>query len=208
MKKVGQGLRYSLYVVSHPIEGFYLMRFEGKGNVISCLLLLILMVAAFISNQLYTGFIFNTVNMREFNALREIANVAIPVLLWCMANWSVTVLMDGTGRFVDIFQATAYATVPYTCATLLRVLLSLWATEGEQTFLSIITSIGMVITALLLFTGIMTVHQFTVRRTIFSIILTVAGMVFIVFLAVLFASILDQLIGYIQSLMTEIQLRT
>jgi len=45
-----------------------------------------------------------------------------------------------------------------------------------------------VFTALLLFCGILTVHQFTVTKNVFSIILTVAGMAFIVFLVLLLPS--------------------
>ena len=188
MKKIGKGLRYSFTIMTHPIRGFYEMRFENQGNVVSCLLLLVLLVLAFICQSQYTGFIFNEVNLKEFNVIRQICGVVIPVLLWCVANWSITVLMDGEGRFVDIFMATCYATVPYT-------------------FIGIVTGLGVAFTALLLFCGILTVHQFTVTKNVFSIILTVAGMAFIVFLALLFASIFDKLFSYVAGIFTEIQLR-
>ena len=95
MKKIGKGLRYSFTIMTHPIRGFYEMRFENQGNVVSCLLLLVLLVLAFICQSQYTGFIFNEVNLKEFNVIRQICGVVIPVLLWCVANWSITVLMDG-----------------------------------------------------------------------------------------------------------------
>lgn len=44
-------------------------------------------------------------------------------------------------------------------------------------------------------------------KNVFSIILTVAGMAFIVFLALLFASIFDKLFSYVAGIFTEIQLR-
>ena len=207
MKKLGKGLRYSLTILSHPIRGFYEMRFEGEGNVFSCMFFLLLMIVAFVCQRQYTGFIFNTTDLREFNVLREVSNVLVPVLLWCTANWSITVLMDGEGRFVDIFMATCYATVPYTFTTLLGVAVSRVASADETTLLSILSGIGLVYSALLLFFGILTVHQFSVRRNVFAIILTVAGMVFIAFLALLFASILDNIIRYISGIVTEIQLR-
>ncbi|HBT63438.1 MAG TPA: YIP1 family protein, partial [Ruminococcaceae bacterium] len=68
------------------------MRFEKQGNVVSCLILLVLMVASLIFQKQYTGFIFNSTNLKEFNILLEISNVVAPVLLWCIANWSITVL--------------------------------------------------------------------------------------------------------------------
>ena len=207
MKQIGKGLRYSFTIMTHPIRGFYEMRFENQGNVVSCLLLLVLLVLAFICQSQYTGFIFNEVNLKEFNVIRQICGVVIPVLLWCVANWSITVLMDGEGRFVDIFMATCYATVPYTIATFIGVIMSRFMTADESTFIGIVTGLGVAFTALLLFCGILTVHQFTVTKNVFSIILTVAGMAFIVFLALLFASIFDKLFSYVAGIFTEIQLR-
>ena len=200
MKKIGKGLRYSFTIMTHPIRGFYEMRFENQGNVVSCLLLLVLLVLAFICQS-------HEVNLKEFNVIRQICGVVIPVLLWCVANWSITVLMDGEGRFVDIFMATCYATVPYTIATFIGVIMSRFMTADESTFIGIVTGLGVAFTALLLFCGILTVHQFTVTKNVFSIILTVAGMAFIVFLALLFASIFDKLFSYVAGIFTEIQLR-
>lgn len=207
MKKTIRGLRHSLTVLNHPIEGFYSIRFENAGSVAACLILLALLVVAFVCQRQYTGFIFNTNNIKEFNILKEISGVLIPVLLWCVANWSITVLMDGEGRFRDIFMATCYATVPYTLTVILSVIGSRFLSMEEQTFLGILTGIGLVFTALLLFSGIMTVHQFTVSKTILSLILTLLGMAFIVFLALLFAGVFDQLLVYISGIITEIQLR-
>ncbi|MEG0570210.1 MAG: YIP1 family protein [Oscillospiraceae bacterium] len=207
MKKTLAGIKYSLYVLSHPIDGFYRIRFENAGNLISCFVLLVALVASFICKESYTGFIFTETDPRDFNVLWTIANVLVPVVLWCVANWSITVLMDGCGRFIDIFMATVYATVPLTATTFLNVILSRWLAQDEQTFLSIIMYIGVFLTGLLLFMGMLTIHQFTVLRTVFALILTLIGMVFIVFLALLFASVMDQLIGYITSVITEIKLR-
>lgn len=208
MKNIGGGLKYSFTIMAHPIRGFYEMRFENQGNVVSCILLLLLMVASLVFQMQYTGFIFNGTNLKRFNIVLVICNVVIPVLLWCIANWSITVLMDGEGRFVDIFMATSYATVPFTITTILSALLSRVLTADEKTFIGLVAGIGVAYTALLLFCGILTVHQFTVAKNIVSIVITIAGMAFIVFLMLLFASIFDKLYGYIAGIITEIQLRT
>lgn len=207
MKKIARGLRHSLTVINHPIAGFYSIRFEGAGNVWACLLLLVLLVMAFVFQRQYSGFIFNTNNIREFNILKEISGVFMPVMLWCIANWSITALMDGEGRFRDIFMATCYATVPYTAAVFLSVAGSLFLSMEERTFLQIILGIGILLTAALLFSGMMTVHQFTVTKTLISIVFTLLGMAFIVFLALLFASTFDELLIYIGGIVTELQLR-
>ncbi len=206
-KEIWDGLKYSGYVLSHPIRGFYEMRFEGKGNLWSCLILLVLMILAMVSNQLYVGTIFSSVNMREFNIIHQIAAVLIPVLLWCVANWSITVLMDGEGRFRDIFMATCYATMPYMMTTFIGVLLSNVIAADEATFMYLIVNIGLFFTGLLLFTGMVTVHQFTVKKSILALILTIAAMAFIAFLAVMFMSIVNDLINFIKGVIVELELR-
>lgn len=207
MKKVLGGLRYSFTILSHPIRGFYELRFENKGNLLSCMLLLLFMLAAMVCQNVYTGLSFAVIHLEEFNILRTAANVLVPVLLWCVANWSITVLMDGEGRFRDIFMATCYATMPYTVSLFLAVLLSRVLVAEEGTFIGIVTTLGLVLALLLLFSGMVTIHQFSVRQAVFALIMTVAAMVFIAFLAVLFLSIVDDMLSYIKGIYVELQLR-
>lgn len=53
----------------------------------------------------------------------------------------------------------------------------------------------------------MSIHQFTVSKTLFSVLLTVLGMAFILFLVLLFASMFDQMVVYISGIITEVRLR-
>ena len=52
-----------------------------------------------------------------------------------------------------------------------------------------------------------TIHQFSVRQAVFALFMTVAAMVFIAFLAVLFLSIVDDMLSYIRGIAVELQLR-
>ena len=115
--------------------------------------------------------------------------------------------MDGEGRFRDIFMAACYATMPYSVTTLIAVLLSRVLVAEEATFISMLSAIGVVLSLMLLFSGMVTIHQFSVRKAIFALIMTVAAMVFIAFLAVLFLSIVDDMLSYIRGICVELQLR-
>ncbi len=201
------GLKYSGNIISHPIQGVYEMRFEGQGDLSACIFLMVLFTASIICKQVYTGFIFNGINSREYSVLREIANVLFPFFLWCIANWSVTALMDGEGRFKDIYMSLCYATVPFIVTNFLYIPMSYWFTADESGFLSIVNGIGEVLFILYAFVGNLTIHQFSLSKAIFTVIITVFGMVFIMFLMVLFASMFDSLYSYISGIVTEIQLR-
>ncbi|MBP5303898.1 MAG: hypothetical protein J6Z00_03325 [Clostridia bacterium] len=206
-KKILDGLKYSGTIISHPIQGVYEMRFEGQGDMTACIILMVLFVFSVILKQVYTGFIFNTINPREYSVIREMANVLFPFFLWCIANWSVTALMDGEGRFKDIYMSLCYATVPFIITNILYVPMSYWFTAGESGFLGIVNGIGEVFFLLYAFIGNLTVHQFSLSKAVFTVILTLFGMVFIMFLMVLFASMFDSLYSYLSGIVTEIQLR-
>ena len=207
LKRALSGFRYSFFTLSHPIRGFYEMRFEGRGTLSgSCIIIALFVISMILGAQL-NGFIFNTNNLKEFNVIRQASSVLIPIALWCIANWSVTVLLDGEGRFIDIFMATGYALLPFTVTNFIILAATNIMSADEATFIIIIGSIGIFYSAVLLFTGILTIHQFTVSKNVLSIILTVLGMAFIVFLAILMASIFDKMFSYAESIITEIELR-
>ena len=206
-KPILDGLKYSGNIISHPIQGVYEMRFEGQGNLGACVVLMCLLVLSVICKQVYTGFIFNDINPREYSVLREIANVLFPFFLWCIANWSVTALVDGEGRSRDIYMSLCYASVPMIFTNFLYIPMSYWFTADESGFLSLVAGIGTVLFYFYAFIGNLTVHQFTVSKAVFTVLLTLFGMVFIMFLMVLFASMFDSLYSYISGIVTEIELR-
>ena len=53
----------------------------------------------------------------------------------------------------------------------------------------------------------MTVHQFTMPKTIATIAVAVVGMIIILFLILLFVSIIQQIVSFVDLLWTEITMR-
>ena len=104
-------------------------------------------------------------------------------------------------------MSLCYATVPWIVTNFLYIPVSYWFTAEESGFLGIISGIGSVFFVLYAFIGNLTVHQFTLSKAVFTVLLTLFGMVFIMFLMVLFASMFDSLYSYISGIVTEIQLR-
>lgn len=207
MAGILMGMKYSFYIIFHPFDGFYDMRHEKKGNPVSASILYVLFIIVTILSRQLSGFLVLDYNPETFNIYREIMNIAMPILLWCVSNWCITALTDGEGRFVDIYMATAFSLVPVTMMTALYVIASNVVVENELDFLGIIMFFGMIWSGFLLFSGILTIHQFTVLRTAVTILITVFGMLFIIFLAMLFGSIVDEMIGYLAGIVTEIRLR-
>lgn len=205
---VWSGLKYAFYIIVHPFDGFFDMRHEKRGNLWSTLIIYLIFIESMLVVQQYGGFIMYDFDPKTYNVLRSLVTIFMPILLFCVANWCFTALTDGEGRFVDIVMATGYALLPATLTNYIGTLMSNVVVQNEIDFVNMVYGIGTIWSGLLVFCGILTIHQFTVKKTVFTLIITILGMVFIVFLALLFGSIIDKLISFITGLITEIRLRS
>lgn len=107
----------------------------------------------------------------------------------------------------EIFQFSCYALTPYIIITIPATLLTRVVTAEEGVFITYILGFALLWSGVLLFCGNMTVHQFSPLKTVVLLVVTVAAMLLIIFVAILFASITDKLVDYIQSIYMEVRLR-
>jgi hypothetical protein len=201
-------LQYPFYVLKHPMDGFYEIRHRGKGSVLVALLLLFLFSASYTINRQFASFIVNDINPRSIDSIMELQGVTLLFFLFCIANWSITCLMEGEGRFKDIVTVTGYSMLPMVLAFVPSTILSQGIAAGEEAFYSLIMSVSVLYFALLLLMGIMTVHNFTLGKTLFTLALTVISMLLIIFLALLLYSLVDQVVGFFRSIYIELLFRT
>ena len=87
------------------------------------------------------------------------------------------------------------------------IIMSNVLTADEGVFITWVRMIGILWSAFLLFTGMMTLHNYSGSRTVFSVIITLIGMVIIVFLIVLAFSLVQQMIAFIMTIVRELQFR-
>ena len=129
-----KGLRYSLYVIFHPFDGFWDLKHENKGSIYSAGLILILVGISYTIMWQYTGFLFNTRNLENLNIYFELASILVPFMLWCSVNWSLTTLMEGKGTLKEIFITSSYALTPLILINLPVTILSNYLTLQEGSF--------------------------------------------------------------------------
>ncbi|MGG4143111.1 YIP1 family protein [Paenibacillus algorifonticola] len=202
--------KYPFYLIMHPFNGYWELKYDRNQKVsivISFVILFLLAVTNIMQSQ-YSGFVVNLVNPNGMNSIMEILYVVVPVLFWCVANWSLTTLMDGEGKFVDIFTSTCFALIPLVIIQLPWILLSNFISLQETAFYHFSSSIAMIWCVFLLFVGNMTVHQYTPSKTIGTIILTIAAMGFMAFLSLLFFSLIQQMLAFISVIYQELVLRS
>jgi len=127
--------------------------------------------------------------------------------LWTVANWSLTTLMDGKGRMFEIYMAVCYALTPYVIINVIMIILSQFITFEEGAIYWVLAGFSALWTGLLILAAMMMVHDYSVLKTVLSSLLTVVGMGVMVFVFVIFFSLVSDAVAYFMSLYKEILFR-
>lgn len=201
-------IRIGWYAMFHPLKGFWDIKYERKGHLGAALAILAALSLFVLIRQQFSGFIFSPHSGSEpVNTLKEISLVIAPFLLWCVANWSLTTLMDGEGKFQEIVIATSYAMLPLVLVQLPLLALSRIMTLQEASFYYLFESVIYIWCGILLFVGMMVVHQYSVSKTIATMLLTCLVIAILIFLALLFFSLAQQMMAFVNIIFNEIRFR-
>ncbi len=201
-------LKYSFTLIFHPFDGFWDLKHEKRGSVKASLVILALLCVQQIFKTQFTGFIYNPwYDGVSLNVFMECASVIALFVLWCVANWSLTTLMDGEGTFGDIVMATGYSMVPYFVIGFPLIFLSRVMPENFEAFYNILFYLSIGWSALLMLSGLLVIHQYSLTKTVLTAIFIVVAMAFIIFLCLLFFNLISQMFGFVYGLYWEISLR-
>ncbi len=198
-----------MYLTVHPYKAFWELKYDRnqRASLWTAIVILALLSLTSILQSQYSGFLVNFNKPEELNSFMEIVYVVVPVLFFSIANWSLTTLMDGEGKFVEIFISTCFALLPLILINLPWIWLSNYLTFEETAFYYFSNSVAALWTLYLLFVGNMTVHQFTPSKTVLTLLLTVVAMGFMAFLCLLFFSLVQQIAGFVITIYRELTLR-
>lgn len=200
----GEWVKHS---ITHPAEGFEDMRWKKAGSLkIAFAIVLLLFLAQIADGRLY-GFQFGISYDKTFNIIPYIVKSIVLFGAWVVGNWAVCTLLDGEGTMKNICIYSAYALIPYIAQIFINVLLSHILIQDEAVFMQAIRIIGVGWSVILLFSAIKSVHQYSFGKTVFAIIITIVAMLIMLFLLVLFMSLIQQVYIFISTIYTEISYR-
>lgn len=200
-------IRYPFYTMIHPIKGFDNLKNDKKGSILYANILVLLFFIESIFSKLNTGFLFNPNRVENFNIVYTLFSTVGLFIFWVAANWAVSTLLDGEGKFGEIWIFSAYSLMPYLICNIVVILLSNFLVNDEQSFYKVAVFILYAWTALCLFAAINAVHQFTVSKTILIILFTLVIIFLIILLVAIVYSMFAQLADFISSIIGELKLR-
>ena len=206
-KSFKEELLYGFHRIFHPFDGFWDLKHEQRGSVRAGIVYTIVTIITFFYQSVGTGYIFNP-NGNYMNIFVQIISVVVPLLLWVVGNWCLTTLFDGEGSLKDIFIATTYSLVPVPLLVIPSVLFSNILAQNEGQLITLLVGLAFVWAGMLIFFGMMVTHDYSLIKNLTTTLGTIVAMAFIIFVAVLFSSLVGQMVSFISSIIVELSYRT
>lgn len=207
LKHLLKTMHYSLYVATHPLDGFWDLSHEKRGSIGAANIFILALVITHILKLQLTGFVFVGTPWTRVNIVMEIASILAPIALGVVSNWGLTCLFDGKGTMKDIYMAVGYCLVPYILLQLLLIPVSNILGSTESSFYYYIDTFSVIWLCVLVLCAAMMVHSFSLTKTIVSLIATFVGILIMIFVMLIFFSLISEAFAYFIALYNELVLR-
>lgn len=204
-RRLGDHLVYAMHVIFHPFDGFWDIKHESRGSKAGATILLAAAALSLIVREMITGFQYN--GGERSDPLVWLLVFAGVVTLFCVSNWCLTSLTDGKGSMGDIYVTVGYSVTPLVLMSIPIGALTNLLSINEAGFISVFTAIAFLWTGLLLFFGCMTTHEYSFGKNILSVILTLVGMLILLFIGFLLFNLFGRIASFVENIVAELSLR-
>ena len=205
--KYFDSLKFARYCITHPLDGFWDLTHEKRGTYAAANTILIITLLVRVFKLQFTSFIFNKVYWEELNIFLYLASVLFPLALFVVGNWALTTLFDGKGRLGQVYMATCYALTPYPLIQIPLIIFSNGVTVDEAEFYTVVSGISLVWAALLIIAAMGQIHEYSMAKNILFMVASLFAMMVMIFILLLFFSMITQGIAYFISLGRELLFR-
>ena len=207
LQKYKDSLKFSLYCISHPLDGFWDLTHERRGTYAAANTILLATLLIRVMKLRYTSFIFMTVYWEDLNIFLYLASVLFPLALWVIGNWALTTLFDGKGRLGQVYMATCYALAPYPLVQFPLMIFSNFVTVDEAEFYAVLSMLSLLYAAILIVVAMGQIHEYSAGKNLLFTIATLFAMLVMIFILMIFFSMISQGVAYFISLARELLFR-
>lgn len=202
----GHEIAYGFYIIFHPFDGFWDLKHEKRGSLRGAIFFIVLAIATFYYQAIGQGYLLNP-RGKYAGLWTQILGVLVPLFLFVLANWCLTTLFEGEGSFKDIFIAVSYSLVPIPLVIIPATIYSNFCINTETDIVALLGTLAFIWLGILAFFGTMVTHDYSMGKNVITVLGTVVAMVFIMFVAVLFTTLVGKIVSLITNIVTEIQYR-
>ncbi len=196
-------LLYGFHVIVRPFDGFWDLNREKRGSLAAANTFIILCLLTRVLKLQYTNFQFLNIHLEQINILTECLAIFFPLIVYAAANWCFTTLFEGKGTFRDIYVGMGYCLLPYILIQLPMILLSNVLTQPESAFYNVFASLSLLWCGFLFIVAMMEIHDYSIGKTLVFTVISLFGMLLIVFLLLLFFSLLGDFASFFSALYKE-----
>jgi len=200
-------LLYGFYVLMHPFDGFYDLKHEKRGSLGAATFWLMAGVSGVVLSKVFTSYLFNTTYKQDVSIPWEYLTLLIPLGLWVASNWCITTLVDGEGRFKDIYLFTGYAMLPVALLYFISIPVSYMLVSDEGMYLNLLQNIALIWFVFLIFCGNTVIHQYTGAKSILAILISILGIAIMIFVALLLITSYQKLASVVIDIGKELSYR-
>ncbi len=194
--------------IRQPADSFYYIKRNLRGSVGFAALLYAWIVAVRLLTLYWTGFVFNPyASAADVPVANEVVTLVIGLGLWTIANYLISTITDGEGRFRDVFIGSAYSLFPFALFALPLALFSNLLTLNEIFIYTFSRDLIYAWCALMLFIMVMEIHNYSLVETVRNIALTLFTMLMFLLTGYIFFVLFNQLADFIQAIVQEVGLR-
>jgi hypothetical protein len=207
MQQVNQDLRLTRHVLAHPLDTYQDIKHLKKSSWLTATLLYLAVLVISVFEIYTTGFIFQTVNLNQFNLFIHTFTVLGGIFLFIFSNYLVGTITNGEGFFKDVFLSTAHALIPYIILTPILAIISNGLTYNEWIVYQLFDGLRYFWSVFLIILMIKEVHNYDVKALLKNIFLTLFTMMMLVLVGFLLYVLTSQLWNYVESIIQEVILR-
>lgn len=197
-------------VLSAPMHPAIVFGDIKRGKCGSVIAGTAVMAAFYITTILKTtssGFLFRPLSQNSMNSLLVFARTIGFVVLWSVTNWAISTLFGGIGKLREIYLVITYSLFPVVIGNTVYIVFShmLNLTEGE--FLTIFLVFTELLAVFMVIVGSIIVHDISFGRFVGITLVTLLGMLIVIFIGILTVLLLQQAISFAGTIIREIFFR-
>ncbi|XEC96368.1 YIP1 family protein [Paenibacillus tarimensis] len=200
-------IRMMRQVLLHPYDFYYDIQEPGRIKWSQGVVLILLVYAVKMLSLLVVSYTFQTREPYEISYVFEFVWIVVPWITWCLSNWGVSAILDGEGKFKEIFVGSVFALVPYILLIVPITLITNVLSLSEQSLYTSLTSLTLIWCGWLLLVKVKIIHDFELGKLLWITFISLLGMAIIWFVGVLMFGLINQLINFFTDLVKEMNFR-